>query len=318
MKKISPLISPYPAFYPRARGFSLVELIVVIVVTGIMAATVGLFIAGPIQAFFDQARRGGLVDAAQLAQLRMGRDLRGALPNSVRVSGSTAIEMLYTLDGDRYRTEPPGLGDDRLDFTGTDTQFNTLAPLARPESNPLSWSRTSGHLAIYPLQATGTGANPYTTTTDRVMTAAATPLAPIQFTSVCVTMGSPPVCAGGTLEFRVQMPSFQFAFDSPTKRVFLVEGPVSYVCGDDPGETDPARLALFRYSGYGVNAIQPVPPDVSLVGTMAVIVKNVTACNFVYAPGTAQRNAVVSLALTLTSQGESILLLRQVQVDNSP
>src|SRR5688572_23243570 len=68
-----------------SQGFSLVELIVVIVITGIIASVIGSFIAGPIQGFFDQARRAALVDAAQLALLRMGRDLRAALPNSVRI-----------------------------------------------------------------------------------------------------------------------------------------------------------------------------------------------------------------------------------------
>src|SRR5688572_22861060 len=97
------------------QGFSLVELVVVIVITGIIASVVGLFITGPIQAFLDQSRRAALVDTAQIALTRMGRDLRGALPNSIRVDGSgNALELLAALDGDRYRVESPGTAADRL------------------------------------------------------------------------------------------------------------------------------------------------------------------------------------------------------------
>src|SRR5688572_28968845 len=104
-------------------GFSLVELVVVIVITGIIASVVGLFITGPIQAFLDQSRRAALVDTAQIALTRMGRDLRGALPNSIRTNGTSALELLATLDGDRYRVEAPGTAADRLEFSRDDDSF---------------------------------------------------------------------------------------------------------------------------------------------------------------------------------------------------
>jgi MSHA biogenesis protein MshO len=226
----------------RGRGFSLVELIVVIVITGVIASVVGLFITGPIQAFIDQSRRAELVDSAQLAMGRMSRDLRAALPNSVRISG-TALELLLTVDGDRYRTETPGGQDDRLNFTGPDTAFNTLAPLRLPGGA----ASLTGSLAIYPLQQDT--ADPYDVT-DGVMTAAGT-----------ITLGT--TANSGQTEGRVVMPSHRFKFDAPSRRVFLVTGPVTYLC-------NPPQL--LRYDGYAVTGAQVVPPGgtVSVIGGSAV------------------------------------------------
>ncbi len=270
-------------------GFSLVELVIVIIITGIIASTIGLFIAGPIQAYLDQARRGGMVDAAQLALLRMDRDLRAALPNSVRTSGGS-IELLLTLDGDRYRTEPAGAAADRLEFTTADTSFNTFAPLDAGLASPGAALR----LAIYPLGPSVPGADPYA---NDVMTP----------TSVAVNVAAGTSTAGGGTEYRVSMtPGHRFLFPSPSQRVFLVDGPVSYRC---------AGRELLRYSGYTVTAAQvPAPTG----GTIVTIAKDVESCAFGYAGGTAQRNAVATLAVTIESRSERIRLRRQVQVDNSP
>lgn len=288
-----------PAGHRRSRGFSLVELIVVIVITGILASVVGMFIAGPIQGFFDQARRAGLVDAAQLALTRLGRDVRAALPNSVRINGAgDTLEVLRTLDGDRYRAEAPGTAADRLEFSSPDTHFNTLAPLFPP--TPLvSPYEVYGALAIYPLRQAG--ADPYVDGDD-VMT----PFGTLRISEV----ENPP--ASGRREYRVSLVdaagnpgAHQFRYESPTRRVFLVQGPVTYRCED--GE-------LRRYSDYAVAPIQPEPP----AAPATVVARNVEACAFRYAAGTAQRNAVVSLALSLAQDGERVRLLRQVHVDNSP
>jgi MSHA biogenesis protein MshO len=290
-------------------GFTLVELVVVIVITGVMASVVGMFITGPIQGYLDQARRAELVDAAQLALLRMGRDLRAALPNSVRVAGGgTAVELLLTLDGDRYRAEPPGTAADRLDVAVPDDSFNTFAPLFPPAAGlpPLGTPyQVTGALAVYPLLQAG--ANPYVPGDGSM-----SPFGNIDITPVETPAGS------GRTEYQVSLVSapisppgaHRFPFESPTRRVFLVQGPVSYVC-----DTSAVPGRLLRYDGYALADPPVVPPSPASV---TLIAKNVESCAFQYAAGTAQRNAVVSIGVVFAEGGERVRLLRQVHVDNTP
>ena len=111
----------------RSRGFTLVELIIVMVIMGIIAAVVSVFISGPVTGYLDANRRAQLSDSADLALRRISRDLRLALPNSVRVDASNRfLEYIQISAGSRYRAE--GGGGDELKFTGNDNRFDYFGP----------------------------------------------------------------------------------------------------------------------------------------------------------------------------------------------
>jgi MSHA biogenesis protein MshO len=113
-------------------GFSLLELIVVVVLVGILATGVGMLIVNPITAYDDQQRRQQLVDQGEMALRQIANDVRRALPNSLRlatVGSGWALEMVNTLDGARYRDQNQdtvGSVDEILEFTAADTDFNLL------------------------------------------------------------------------------------------------------------------------------------------------------------------------------------------------
>ncbi len=282
-----------PRFVVDGAGFTLIELVVVIVIIGIVSAVLGLFISSPIRGFIDQSRRSALTDAADLALLRMARDLRSALPNSVRSSSDgKAIELLRTLDGERYRVEPPGGEDDRLTPGVADSAFNTLAPLGGSDGIP-----AGARLAVYPLGEAGS---------DPWSAAVLTP-AGMSISRSSVTVGS-------ATESRLTLGSpHLFPQDSPSRRVFLVEGPVSYLCSGG---------RLLRYSGYALQSSQPTSANaLNLLATPAVIVEGVDedGCSLRYSNSTnSRRSAVVRLQIVLELQGEDVRLQRQVHVDNSP
>jgi MSHA biogenesis protein MshO len=118
-----------------AQGFTLVELVITIVVGSVVVAFMALFIVTPVSGYMAQTRRATLVDEADGALRFMGRDLKSALPNSVRVATSgtvTAVEFLASIDGARYVDGGPLANSAlALDFTTTATAFSTAVPFSQ-------------------------------------------------------------------------------------------------------------------------------------------------------------------------------------------
>ncbi len=280
-----------------ARGFTLIELVITIAVGSVVVAFMALFIVTPMTTYTAQTRRATLVDAADSALRFMGRDLRAALPNSVRVSASgsvTALELLATADGARYQDSGP-LSNPALalDLTTADGAFATTVPFTQLN---LPWTSSAYFLSIYNVGVPGADAYQ--------MANVITP----DGTTITISAG-----ATANQDLVTLSPAFQFAFGSPGQRVFLVSGPVSYLC-------DTAATTLTRYSSYTIASAQPVSAaTLNAAGASAALVaSNVAGCQFVLSAGTAQRNALATLTLQIAQSGESVQLLHQVEVVNAP
>ncbi|MGD0504504.1 MAG: prepilin-type N-terminal cleavage/methylation domain-containing protein [Steroidobacteraceae bacterium] len=293
MRASLPLVRPLRP----ARGFTLIEMVVTIAVGAVVVAFMAMFIVMPMNAYTAQTRRAGLVDASDSALRFMARDIRGALPNSVRVAASgtvTALELLATADGARYQDNGPVSNPAlALDFTTASGAFATTVPFTQLT---LPFSSSSYYLAIYNVGVPG--ANAY------------------QMTNVITPVGTTiTVSAGATSNQNLVTlnPPFQFAYGSPEKRVYLVSGPVSYLCDTSAG-------TLTRYSGYTISSTQPASAAAlsSAGAASALVAANVASCSFTYSAGTAQRNALATLSLQIAQSGEAVQLLNEVQVVNAP
>ncbi|RLA09566.1 MAG: pilus assembly protein MshO [Gammaproteobacteria bacterium] len=275
-------------------GFSLFELIVVIVLLGIMATGAGMLITTPIDAYNDQVRRQFLVDQTEMALRQIARDVRRALPNSIRttpVGSGWALEMVNTIDGARYRDEA-GVGftadTDILDFTSADDEFNFLGLLN-------SASLAAGQrLVIY-------NTAPVNIYSDAVSGADPGIITPV---TTALTLS-----VNGIENHVAMVPSFQFAQQSPGQRAFVVDGPISYICVPGSGR-------ITRYSNYAYAAAQPTSAPAG--ASQGPLVTQLASCNLNYAAGTAQRGGIVTLEITLSDSGETVSLLHQVHVDNVP
>ena len=263
----------------RACGFTLVEAVAVIAIMGVVAGMVAIFIRQPVESYVDAVRRAELTDIADTALRRMGRDVRAALPNSIRIAtagGVTYLEFLQISGGGRYRAQPDSAGNgDPLDFTAADTTFDVIGPVP-----PLA---AGDRIVVYNLGPGSTESDAYTGNNSTA------------FASL----------AGSTITIAAKL----FPFVSPGHRFQVVEYPVTYAC-------DPASGQLRRYWGYAIAAAQPTPPA---GGNNALLATNVSACTFTYTASPAtQRNSIVSLSLQVTQSGETVSLFEQVHVVNVP
>lgn len=269
----------------KHRAFTLVEMVVVIAIAGVVAAMVAVFIRSPVEAYVDTARRARLTEAADTALRRLSRDLRTALPNSIRVTvtgGVTYLEYIPTIGGGRYRRYPTNAGaGNPLDFTSADTGFDVLGPA------PVY--AVGDSVVVFNL-GPGSAADAYAGNNR----AAAT--------NANGTAGA----VGHTLAFVAR----QFPQPSPAARFHMVQTPVTYAC-------DPGGGTLRRFRGYAFAGIQPTPPAAPAVSDL--LVAGVTACTVAYDPAvTRTRTGLVTVWLSLAEQGESVNLVHQVHVQNMP
>ncbi|MBI3898103.1 MAG: type II secretion system protein [Gammaproteobacteria bacterium] len=300
-------------------GFTLIEMVVVIAISGVVAATVAMFLLRPIQGYEAQVSRAELVDVAESSLRRVARDIRRALPNSVRIDGtSKIIEMLNTLDGARYREGPGQVAAGhshaanafRLKTNGADNDgFNVLGFF---QNITVPFDSTTERLAIY---------NQGVTNADAYADASAVGGA-IVMTNPAVTTfrirndGTQDATAFNDEHQIIPLTgSFHFRWRSPNQRVYIVDMPITYICNTSTGE-------LRRYASYSIAATQPTDPTIAPLSgvTSALVANHVSACTLTYVAGVAQRSGVVTLDLTLrdSATGEQVRLLEQVHVDNAP
>jgi MSHA biogenesis protein MshO len=292
---------------PAARGFTLIEAIVVIVVIGVLSTVVALFIRAPIQAYVDGVGRADMTDEADLALRRMARDLRLALPNSIRnrTSGDVvALEFLMTKAGGRYLSADDGVDGDILDFLRVDAATRTFSVLAAMKS-------LSDRIAIRDFVVVnnlGPGFEPadaYRFGEAQRNIARVDSFIKVGGIVTSITMADNP--------FGLQNPPMP----SPTQRFHLVSGPVSFVCTPQPGGT----ATLTRHWGYTITADQGIPP---VGGQSAVLATHVASCvdMFQFSEGDAlRRSGLVILTLALRGRNQNdptIQLVHQVHVDNTP
>ena len=288
----------------RQSGFTLVEMIIVIVITGIIGGIVAMFIKAPVQGYVDSARRAELTDIADAAVRRMARDVRTAVPNSVRIANCGAIpcvEFLPTKDGGRYRVEPrPDGTGDVLNFGAADIGFDIIGSQVKfgaGDQIVIGSTQSSGNL-------------PYDTTAGAGILRPYNGAIGTALSNVVITNPSPGFNATAAL------PSQRFDVVDGTQQAvtYACVVPAGGACATDASGNGTCQLK--RYWKYGFNPAQVNPPVGAGLQT-SVLADKVSACAIAYDfPN--QRFGLVAVRLTLSSGGESVTLYNEVHVNNAP
>jgi MSHA biogenesis protein MshO len=286
----------------RNRGFTLVEAIVVIVLTSILAGIMVLFIRNPVQSYVDSAGRAELTDVAEIALRRMAREIHGAVPNSVRftTSGSTSfLEFIPSKAGGRYLSEEDGADTTQqphpaLSFTDANAKtFEVIGPMPQAP-----YALVQNDIVIISNFGTGfTDGDAYANNASNRTTVS-------QINGKVITLASNPFAT------RVN--------PSPSKRFIVAGTPVTFACVNDPS----GKGVLRRYWGYGFMATQGDP---AATAQMALLADNVVGCNFSVQATANRQTALVGLAIALArakpgaANGfETVTLAQQIHVDNTP
>lgn len=285
----------------RAHGFTLVELIVVMVIIGVLAGSVVVYFGPAIQGFLDVRRRANLTDMADGAVRAMTRDIRSAVANSIRSPNTDCFELVPTSSGGRYRKAP-------------DTAWD-----AANASNPTQWvntlTTTSGFDVVTPL-ATTPVAGDYVVINNQE-TADVYNGTSIRTLSNVATIDS----SIGTYRFTLNTPmQVDTGYDSARFVVVpAAQQAVTYACiGAGINASGDGTGTLYRFSGYGFAAASTSCPAAS--ANASIVATNVRACTFTYAPnaGGTTNTGYMRLQITLTENNESVPILVGTHTDNTP
>ncbi|MES2126211.1 MAG: prepilin-type N-terminal cleavage/methylation domain-containing protein [Pseudomonadota bacterium] len=289
----------------RARGFTLVELIVVIVITGILAGTLIMYFKPALQSYLDVGRRAGMTDMADGAVRIMSRDIRSAVSNSVRLISGTCVEMVPASDGGRFRAAPdtvwdaanPGNPSMPIDGSSAVTAFDVLTPFA---ATPTPAALASDFVVIDNQN------------TDDVYTGANR--------AAIASVGNAPATSVGAARITLSSAK-QFPIGYDGARFVIVpnaQQAVSYVCSGVGIDADGTGTGiLYRASAYGFNSVASCP----VVGSgTAIVATKIASCGFTYSAnqGATQQSGYVEISLKLADHGESATLNFGAHVDNVP
>lgn len=263
----------------RQQGFTLIEMIVVMVIVGVLGVGITSFIGRSVQGYADSAERQRLASIAWVVSEKLSRALRDALPNSVRLNGAgasaTCLEYIPIRAGSNYLTIP---------LATAETSFE-VAPF--PGYQAVDVDDTRDRVAVYPSTLAGL----YNLSTSSVISATLEQLsAGTTANALLVTLNS----------------AHRFPADSPSQRVYVVQNPVMYCF---------SAGVLSRYSDYGYSASLPS----SGLGAGVVIATGLSDASFNYAAGTLGRTGIVSFSFEVSGTGSARQAIEQeVQIRNVP
>jgi MSHA biogenesis protein MshO len=282
---------------PAASGFTLIELVMVITVTAVVAAAMTVFLKPAFQSYVDTKRRAELGDAVDVALRRIGMDVRRAVPNSIRsVAGfsGTCVQLVPQVAGGRFRRA---------------TDVTNDAATCAPASNPTNCSAavdvsttTSVFDVLSPLPVTPAvgdwvvignqnADDVYAGTNRSAITAVTTPHATDGLSRLVITAKQfPSGYEGG---------AFGIVANSEQSVFYSCVGGVLY------------RTA----AAFGANQATTCAAT-----SGAVVTRDVAACSFVYDPsvGATQQGGMLWAQLKLSRDGESVTLSSGSHVDNTP
>ena len=284
-----------------SKGFTLIELCMVMVLLGMTAMGAGGIIKASSQIFIDVSEREALTSNVRFSVERLNREIRTALPNSVRVFSDETVKCLEYIPTliIGISLEVPAVPE-ATDPEGADTTLT----LVRFDDSLLSGVV---HVVVNPLAV------------DQVYDT-------IEKSTIRYALDSEGRGSIGkiidnlwTIELEEQV---YFKENSPTKRIFFVNEPVAYCASEG---------LLTRYTDYGFNGIELDENGKALTGQLDINDEPLTGVgvlmaesidlagtSFTVKKASSFRNTLVDITLQFSKNTEYLTFHNQAQVLNVP
>jgi MSHA biogenesis protein MshO len=273
----------------KAGGFTLIEMVTVIVLLGIIVGILTPFIAKAMQAYTHSKARASLVDKGRLAMERLAREVRVAVPNSLVVlNAGSGIEFIRSRAGGRYVA--------RFENFGTEFSQQTRRFRKNADTNELY---VLGRELVYNSGDTLVIGN---TSPAQLMAGNSTAALAGVSATTNAGAGSDGTLNGQVVSFAAQ----QFNMDSPGHHYSIADKTIEIGLSG-------TQLHWYRAPVSAYNASK------NWSSADPVLVNGVSAVNFSYTAGTPQSTAVLRVDMTLTDiADQSIRLYREIHVRNTP
>lgn len=280
-----------------SRGFTLIELILVIIILGIMAAGISGFITLSTKTYLNATNRDELIGNARFVIERLSRELRNAVPNSIREKSwfgdrVHCIQFTPIVASTVYIDIPisPEPASKEL----------KVIPFNGEDGSPYECDIIAGCtdlVTVYPL-GHGDIYDDHTTETGKI------------FRIANIDKSAP--------EWKINIlntDEITFDEDSPTQRLYITKEQVSYCTLPVP---EASSATIIRYKDDITEGEQTLPASrrYYMAGYLINDLRNDKP--FHYEPASLQRNAVVQLHFNFTKEDENYVFDHEVHINNVP
>lgn len=284
--------------YHRQNGFTLIELVMVVVLLGIISLGIMRYLSVSVESYMDVNQRTQMAQTGRFMVERLTREIRTALPGSVRVRDMTAptyhcLEFVPVEQVTTYVSLPVSLAA---------SQFEVAAFPGLPFAANL-YKASVFTLSSCDVYGTDESSNACTSP-KRWFSLQAISGFNDALNNTSGAAGSDGKDDDGRLTLEFSTP-VQYPVDSPVKRLYLFRTPVAFCL-------QPGSERLTRHANYGLT-LNP-----SANGVLMADGIQFSSSAFRYKPASIARSDSIELTLTVGTGDETVLFNNEVTLLHAP
>lgn len=269
-----------------SRGFTLIELVTVLVVLGVVSVGISGFIRTGTDIYVDVIERDRLLSEGRFVAERLNREIRNALPNSLRIAGDSTIQCIEFV--------PVLFSSFYFDIPVAPETASDEVKLVATSASTTEYTYQAGHsIVVYPTAVSDVYSG---TSSKRYVLDSAPILDPADSKKLLLTLTA----------------AEQFATDSPSSRAYVLNDPVSYCATNNQ---------ILRFADYGYNVTQDtgltsgVLMAENLQNNLAGVLQDKP---FRLSEATLSRNAFIVTLLRFELNDELVVFNNEVHIPNAP